>query len=91
MLPSFPYSQSQGAPLLCSTHKSLPFRLKKMALYLKVRQMLSQNGYQEPDMYPTQQLYLESQTFLQTQWQQTLLGVYLQQMTFVLYKYSGPN
>lgn len=45
--------------------------------------MLSQNGYQEPDMYPIKQLSLESQTFLNTQWQH-IPGVYVQQITFVI-------
>lgn len=54
-----------------------------MAIYLKDRQMLSQNGYQESDMYPTKQLSLESQTFLKTQWQH-IPGVYVQQIAFVI-------
>lgn len=33
--------------------------------------MLSQTGYQESDMYPTQQLSLPLQKYLQIQWQQT--------------------
>jgi len=45
--------------------------------------MLSQNGYQESDMYPTKQLSLESQTFLKTQWQH-IPGVYVQQIAFVI-------
>lgn len=52
-----------------------------MAIYLNNRQMLSQIGYQESDMYSSQQLSLESQTFLQTQY---IPGAYLQQMTFVI-------
>lgn len=69
--------------MLCSIQETLLLEKNEIAIYLKDKEMLSQNGYQESDMYSTKQLPLESQTFFKIQ-SQHVLGVYVQQITRIL-------